>query len=177
MPNPAPRLKITLGIGLCRWERLRLAVEKATELGAAEIRPMVTERSRPLIKGLTKGSAKGLKGKLERTVIESLKQCYRSWAPRVHEPTDLDGVLGATADQDLKLIFEQGGSLLTEMSPKQPESVLMLIGPEGGFTRAEVALARECGACVVTMGPRILRAETAGVAAVAIVLSALGEME
>lgn len=159
-PTPEPNLKTTLTLGLCRWNRLRMAVEKATELGAYEIRLVHSERSQPALKGL--------KAKLERIVIESLKQCFRSRGPKIYEPMTFNASLEASAGLDLKLIFERGGRLLTDMEIKPPESVLLLVGPEGGFSRVEKEAALDSGFVSAGLSSAVLRTETAALAGLAL---------
>ncbi len=159
--SPSPALKISLGLGLCRWERLRMAVEKATELGAFRIRPILAQRSRPL--------GRGLKDKLERVVIESLKQCYRSRGPEICEPAGLGQVMDQERDFDLKLILDREGPRLTSMKTHPPQSVFLLVGPEGGFDQAEKEAALNSGFRPACLSPAVLRAETAALAGLALV--------
>jgi 16S rRNA (uracil1498-N3)-methyltransferase len=160
-PTPAPFPKTTLALGVCRWERLRLAVEKATELGAFAVQPVLVERSRP--------AAKGLAEKLRRTVIESLKQCGRSVGPEVREPLRLDGVLAASAGQDLCLLLDRDGGRFPEPGETAPENILILAGPEGGLSRSERQAAGESGFVPIALSRAVLRVETAVLAGLVLV--------
>lgn len=160
-PGPAPALETTLALGVCRWERLRLAAEKATELGATALWPVVTERSRPETKGLTQ--------KLRRAVIESLKQCRRSVGPEILEPMGLEEFWARSAGHDLRLLLDrQGGSLPRPESPT-PGRVLILAGPEGGLTGTEQEEALEKGFAPLALSRAVLRVETAVLAALVLV--------
>jgi 16S rRNA (uracil1498-N3)-methyltransferase len=164
---------------------MELIVQKAVEIGASEIAPLVSERT---IVDLDPASGGQKQAKWRQIAIEAAKQCGQNWLPHVHAPRKVKdffaGVEAAVPSRnfleaaekavsttfDLRLI----GSLqpdalhlkkiLAEFSSEHqhlPESVLMLIGPEGDFTPAELALAKSHGCRPITLGPIILRVETA----------------
>ena len=156
-----PRYELTIGFGLIKnRNRFETFVEKAVELGVHRIIPLHTART----------EKEGIK--MERTrniMIAAMKQCGRSRLPAVADPTALPMVLDGAAGDYLLMAHEQ-----TEQSASVPAAldrapadarVLLLIGPEGGFTDEEIAMARQAEGTMVSLGPRRLRAETAGVAA------------
>jgi 16S rRNA (uracil1498-N3)-methyltransferase len=157
-----PRIDITLAVSLLRNPaRFDVLVEKATELGVRTIIPLLCERTVPKSEKHSR---------LEKIALSAMKQCGRSFLPRIHPLTGFDDLLEGTLDYSLRLIphekTEQSqfiGSVLQHHSDLK--SVLIVIGPEGGFTDHEVALSGEKGFVPISLGPRRLRAETAAISA------------
>jgi 16S rRNA (uracil1498-N3)-methyltransferase len=168
--TPVLRCRIVLGQAIPKGKKMDSIVQKAVEIGAAEIAPIVSDRT---IVQLDVESAAQKQSKWQQIAIEAAKQCGQNWLPRVHHPKKLAEFFSASEHPfDLRLI----GSLqpdarnlksILEMYRSQhsdrPRSVLMLVGPEGDFTPAELALARRQGCEPITLGPIILRVETAAI--------------
>lgn len=169
--TPPLRCRIVLGQAIPKGKNIELIVQKAVEIGAAEIAPIISDRT---IVQLDSESAAQKQSKLQQIAIEAAKQCGQNWLPRIHAPKKLRDFFPNAAEQafDLRLI----GSLqpdarhlkeiLGEYSNEhrdRPRSVLMLVGPEGDFTPAELSLARQQGCQPITLGPIILRVETAAI--------------
>jgi 16S rRNA (uracil1498-N3)-methyltransferase len=161
--------RILLGQALIPPEPFEWVVQKATELGADELVPLVTERSvvRPPAQ---RGERKALRW--QRIAREAAKQCGRSTIPRIHPPRPF-GEFARTLDRvPLSLIptLAEGTAALRAAleGVRAPDSLAVLIGPEGDFTPAEVELARRHGARPVSLGPLTLKSETAAVAVLAI---------
>ncbi len=156
-----PRHRLTVGLGVLKNAgRFETFAEKAVELGVTEVVPLETER--------TEGAR--LKAKrLDNILVAALKQSGRSRLTDLAEPTPLADVLGAPPDGERILCHEAaGGVLLPRVLSRNPAGpVTILVGPEGGFSDAEVAEARAAGWTVASLGPRRLRAETAAIAAAA----------
>lgn len=172
-----PRLRLTLCQALLKGTRFELALQKGTELGVSAFVPLSCQRSEPGPPTLPRLA------RWRRIILEAAEQSERGRLPTLAAPTGLDQALKAPEGASLFLWEGQGGMGLKEglrrvgpLLEKTP-SLRLLVGPEGGFTPPEVALAQERGALLVTLGPRVLRAETAGLAAAAVILFALGEME
>jgi 16S rRNA (uracil1498-N3)-methyltransferase len=140
-------------------------VEKSTELGVARIIPVMTQRT----------IAERVRlDRLESIAIEAAEQCGRTRVPQIVEPMSL-GRLIDELDPARRCYFadEQGGEAITSTFSEGP--ALILVGPEGGFTDEERLLVRGSGASAVSLGPRILRAETAALAALATYMAVAGD--
>ena len=156
--------ELVLGQAIPKGKNMDLIVEKATELGAAAIVPLLSERT---IVRADASDALGKREKWQRVAVEAAKQCGQNWLPRVHTPQTpkeffqagekFDLMLIASLQPDARPIKE----ILGEAAVKGPRRALILVGPEGDFTPAEVGLAKAHGCRPVTLGPIILRTETA----------------
>lgn len=169
-------LELTLIQALVKSSKPELIVQKATELGANRVVFYPSARS------VTRPGSKGAERKAERWVrvaVEAAKQCERSVVPEVALAEDLAGAVEAAGEVELRLILtERGGGPLSETlkGPEGPvSSVVLLVGPEGGFTPEELDGAASFGFSGASLGPRILRSETAAVAALAVVQHLLGD--
>jgi 16S rRNA (uracil1498-N3)-methyltransferase len=163
----SPRLgcEITLGQAIPKGKNMDLIVQKATELGAAAITPLLSERT--VIQCDADDAAKKQE-KWQTVAIEAAKQCGQNWLPTIHRPQSPKDFFNAGHKFDLTLIASlQPDSMhlkkvLADL-PKPPKRVLILVGPEGDFTPAEIALAKSHGCRPITLGPIVLRTETAAI--------------
>lgn len=159
-----PRLKpvIDLAVAMPKGDRAAVLVEKAGELGADRLIPLVTERS-------VVHPREGKLERLRRIATESAKQSGRAWLTEIAEPVDL-GRLLAEADHDAKLITDTTAqqSQADGTNPASCDRVIVLVGPEGGWTHEERCAATAAGFRPWRLGPYILRIETAALAALAI---------
>jgi 16S rRNA (uracil1498-N3)-methyltransferase len=179
---PPLRCQITLAQAIPKGKNMDLIVQKAVEIGAAEIAPIISERT---VVHLEAKEAAQKQAKWQQVAIEAAKQCGQNWLPKVHTPRTLGDFfdVGAAASAarnsgmrptqpPLQLI----GSLQSDAMhlktvladyerehQARPTSVLMCIGPEGDFTPAELNFARSHGCRPITLGPIILRVETAAI--------------
>jgi len=180
--TPPLRCRITLGQAIPKGKNMELIVQKAVEIGASEIAPLISERT---IVDLDPASAGQKQAKWRQVSIEAAKQCGQNWLPHMHAPRKLKDFFAAveaavpsrnfseaaetavSTTFDLRLI----GSLqpdalhlkkiLADYASEHrhlPSRVLMLIGPEGDFTPAELALAKSHGCRPITLGPIVFRA-------------------
>ncbi|MEN0111036.1 MAG: RsmE family RNA methyltransferase [Planctomycetota bacterium] len=149
--RPAP---LVLGVALPKGDRQRVLVEKLTELGVAELVPLVTER------GVAAPKPSAVE-RLRRGVIEASKQCRRNVLMRVSDAEPLEAFLAAHPEGE-RLFAHPDGAALTPADATGRAAIA--IGPEGGFTATEAAAATAAGWTAVSLGPRILRVETAAVA-------------
>src|SRR5205809_2768972 len=167
--TPPLRCRITLGQAVPKGKNMDLIVQKAVEIGAAEIAPLISERT---IVDLDKKEAEQKKAKWQQIAIEAAKQCGQNWLPQVNAPRKLKDFFSDAGNFDLRLIgslqpdaihFKKILGDYTDQHRDRPKSVLMLVGPEGDFTPAELALAKTHGCLPITLGPIILRVETAAI--------------
>lgn len=169
LPDPPPETPVRLLVALFKFDRLELLLEKATELGVTSVRFIRAERSD---KGLDKAAEKRIE-RWRRIVVEGSQQSRRVRLPELYEPVRLREALRENAGCRLFLDEDRSGIPLIEAVPSSVESVAMMIGPEGGWTDHERAEARNAGWTAVSMGEHILRAETAAIAAMAVVNAVL----
>jgi 16S rRNA (uracil1498-N3)-methyltransferase len=158
-------LPVHLLMAVFKFDHMEWGIEKATELGVARITPVLARRTE---KHLALASAKRV-DRWRRIALEAAKQSRRTDVPVVDDPATLKAALG-TVDAGTKLLLaetEQENTLRAALEVGA-ESVALAIGPEGGWTVEEMTLFSESGWKHVTLGPRILRAETAAIAALAI---------
>src|SRR5438270_8369597 len=163
------RCRITLGQAIPKGKNMDLIVQKAVEIGAAEIAPLISERT---IVDLDAKEAEQKQAKWQQIAIEAAKQCGQNWLPQVHAPRKLKDFFSHTGNFDLRLIgslqpdaihLEKILADYTDQHRDRPRNVLMLVGPEGDFTPVELALAKTNGCLPITLGPIILRVETAAI--------------
>lgn len=171
------RLEITLAQGLLKGDKMDFVVQKATELGAASFVPLTLERS---VVKLTDKKAEQRQERWQRIAQEAVKQCGRVTVPDIRPVQSLDDLLLSAEDYDL-LLFpweeEQETSVKAILNDHlNCHKVLCILGPEGGMTKEEMLAVKKAGGRVVTLGKRILRAETASVAVLSIVQYALGDL-
>jgi 16S rRNA (uracil1498-N3)-methyltransferase len=167
--TPPLPCRITLAQAIPKGKNMDLIVQKAVEIGAAEIAPLISDRT---IVHLDQESAAQKQTKWHFVAIEAAKQCGQNWLPEVHVPQKLAEFFQHASPVDLQLIgslqsdAQHLKKILSEYCSQHgglPTSVLMLVGPEGDFTPAELALARSHGCQPITLGPIILRVETAAI--------------
>ena len=167
--TPPLRCRITLGQAIPKGKNMDLIVQKAVEIGAAEIAPILSDRTVVRLDD-ENGAAKQMKW--QSIAIEAAKQCGQNWLPQVQTPQTLIQFFQNQQRFNLQLIGSlQSDALhlkkiLAQYSAEhgsRPTSVLMLVGPEGDFTPAELSLARSQGCQPITLGPIVLRVETASI--------------
>ena len=167
-----PATKLTLFQGLLKGTKFDLVLQKGTELGVSRFIPVTTARSIPSEPRASRH------GRYSTIVREAAEQSRRGRIPKVRPAEALAESLAASAGELTIFLWEEGGALhLCDISlPHRGGSVNLFVGPEGGFSSEEAKLARGFGAHIVTLGPRILRAETAAIAGAALVLAGCGEL-
>jgi len=168
---PAPTVRMVLCAALIKFDHFEWMIEKATELGVSEIVPVETIRSE---RGLERAAHKRVE-RWRRIALEASQQSRRAFLPDVSEPEPLLDALSREASYKLALDENSAARPLNAALPSardRQDTVAMLIGPEGGWTEDERAQFAAAGWSPVSLGPLILRAETAALAALAIVNSA-----
>ncbi len=170
LPVAEPPLRMILCAAIIKFDHFEWMIEKATELGVAEIVPMITIRTE---KGLEKAAQKRLE-RWRRIGLEASQQSRRAHLPEITEPTSWSDVLATEADYRYALDENANLPLATVFPPDRhtEDAVALLIGPEGGWTDQERTGFIAAGWASVSLGPSILRTETAALAALSVVSSA-----
>ena len=167
--QPPLPYRLTLAQAVTRAKTMDLIVQKATELGVHRIVPIVSERS---VSQIEDEAAAGKLEKWHATMVEAIKQCGSTWLPIVDPPHTPQKFLASSERFDLSLV----ASLQTDARhprehfhnfelerKRRPKSICIWVGPEGDFTPAEMNVIRQAGALAITLGPRVLRSETAAI--------------
>ena len=164
-------LKKSLALYLCAIERSDLAVQKATEIGATEIHLMISRFTNAVNQNLDR---------LKRIALESAKQCGRAVVPTIYAPVSYDdGIKDALSrfEQTIFCYELARGDRIGDVFRAEAASYALIVGSEGGFSEEEVEEARSHGASVVTLGRRILRAETACIAGLVLIADDMEKYE
>ncbi|MFZ5563823.1 MAG: 16S rRNA (uracil(1498)-N(3))-methyltransferase [Thermodesulfobacteriota bacterium] len=172
-----PPICLTLAQAFLKDKKMDTLVRQATELGVSRWIPVFTQRAIP------RPDARRAASRVERwqaIAAESLKQCQRGWLPEITAPVPFDELMDQADAWDLKIIFADRNERRLKVTLPPPgntnRQVLIMIGPEGGFTPQEISRATRKGFIAAGLGPRILKADTATVAACAIVQHLMGDM-
>lgn len=179
-----PSVRVVLGQGMLKAAKFEWVLQKCTELGVAAFMPLLTERA----VAATEEAGEGKRRRWSRIVAEALEQCGGTRLPEISSPRPLMHALASLPPGGLALIpWEEATALPLRAALQQSitaeggvshlSEVRLFIGPEGGFSAGEIALAERAGAIPVTLGPRILRAETAAIVAVTLALDTLGALD
>jgi len=173
-PERESPLQITLGQALLKGERMKFVIQKATELGAARIIPLVTSRTIPLVEG----ERESLRiERWQRIAQEAAKQSGRTMVPRIEAIHELADFLAQSAGMRVMLWEGEPVPLREVVKKIDPQAgITLLIGPEGGFSEAEVTAAQAQGFLVAGLGQRVLRAETATLSVLSIMQHLFGDL-
>jgi 16S rRNA (uracil1498-N3)-methyltransferase len=173
--------RITLMQSLARGERMDLIVQKATELGVDSIVPVASQHSVVRLEGAT--AVRRIEH-WRQVVISACEQCGRNRIPSIRDVTDVASACAAVPTQVRRYLLNADATeslatiLQRDLSGPAPErcELALLIGPEGGWSQGEVEVAERLGFVPVQLGPRVLRTETAPLAALAIVQALCGDL-
>ena len=171
--NRESPLAVTLLQGISRGSRMDTVVQKATELGVRGIQPVITERT--VVRLDAERSASRLEH-WQRIVVSACEQCGRSVVPEVWPPLSLDAALAGLAPGTIGLTLDPAGTGQLDELLGTTARVALAIGPEGGFTADEIRTLTDAGFRGLRLGPRILRTETAPLAALSILQYARGDL-
>lgn len=182
--RPESPLKLTLAVALLKGEKFDLVVQKATELGAGLIVPVLTRRADVRVRD-ERDAARRV-ARWRRLALEAAKQSGRARVPRVEEPAGFESLVAREAERGVRrvLFAERGGVRLSEVSSASVDEsasdgrseLTALVGPEGGWEDEEVTFARQKGWHIVTLGGRTLRAETAALTVAALLQNLFGDL-
>ncbi|MEJ9217422.1 16S rRNA (uracil(1498)-N(3))-methyltransferase [Paenibacillus glucanolyticus] len=180
-----PRLQVTIAQSLPKGDKMETVIQKCTEIGAVSFAPFLSERT--IVQYDAKKEGKRLE-RWRKIAKEAAEQAHRNRVPSVEQPLSWRNLLAAFSSYDAVCFCyekEDGSQLRDVLKPfveqALPESdsqasLLLVVGPEGGFTEEECRAAEDAGAVSVGLGRRILRCETAGMTALACALYESGEM-
>ncbi len=164
---------LTLAQGVSRGERMDLVVQKATELGVSRLVPVLTERSIVRLDGRLSDR----KSSHWRAIaIAACEQCGRNRLPEVALPSQLREFLRQPCGESVRLLLSPSATRRIEDVPRPASGATLLIGPEGGLSHDEQALAEATGYTAVNLGPRVLRTETAAIAALTLLQREFGDL-
>jgi 16S rRNA (uracil1498-N3)-methyltransferase len=169
--NRQSPLELHLAIGISRGERMDWVLQKATELGVTRIIPLITERTEVKIKGEKQDKKMQ---HWQQIIVSACEQCQRNVLPLLQEPQLIDDWL-KTVSTDYRFVLHHRNHQSLSKSAT-PRSVTLLIGPEGGLNEAEITLAENEKFQSLRLGPRVLRTETAPVAAISLVQYLWGDL-
>lgn len=175
--QPESPLDLTLAIALLKGEKFDLVVQKATELGVTRVLPVITERADVRMRDEKDGTKR--LARWQRIALEAAKQSGRARVPQIAQPVAFRSMVASSETAKRVMFSERDGQALAaaikdQTAPGQP--VIALVGSEGGWTDEEIALARNAGWEIVTLGGRTLRAETAAITVVALLQHLLGDL-
>lgn len=174
IPSPEMPLKVSIACGLPKGDKLELIAQKGTELGMFELIPFVAERS--IVKWDEKKAKKNTE-RLQKIALEAAEQSHRTLIPMTHQPMTFKQLLAIIPNYDAVFIADEEDAKLAtrtkfaeklkKVSENKLQSILCIFGPEGGISRKESEALLAVGAQTMSLGPRILRAETAPLYALA----------
>ncbi len=174
--RPESPLQLTLAVALLKGEKFYLVVQKATELGVTRVVPVVTKLADIRLRDPS-DAAKRV-SRWQRIALEAAKQSGRAVVPEVANPIAFESLVRDINAAALMFSERDGQSLVSanEAFPANTYSLTALVGSEGGWTDQEIAMAREAGWMIVTLGGRTLRAETAAITVAALLQHAFGDL-
>lgn len=170
-------LALTLAQGICRGERMDLVLQKATELGVRTLQPLISERTEVRLDAEREARRMA---HWRQVIASACEQSGRAWMPALPAPVALPTWLGREeaahdAPGVLRLMLDPEGEVnLRDLEP--PSAAILAVGPEGGFSDNERELLQRKGFQTLRLGPRVLRTETAGLAAIAVLQSHWGDL-
>lgn len=168
-----PTLAVTLYQGLPKGDKMDWIIQKAVELGVTAVVPVATRRSVARLEG----KADKKQERWQRIAAEAAGQCGRGMLPSVERPLSWSQALSRLSGEPALVFYEGGGRPLRELVTPSTRRLSVFVGPEGGFDPEEIDAIRRQGGGVATLGPRILRCETAPLAALTLLMHLSSNME
>lgn len=172
-----PAVRVTLAAGLSVGYKFDSVVQRGTELGVKRFVPLVTEKSKVKMDDPRRARARATR--LRKVALAAIKQCRRSYQPEIALPMDLNSFLAEFDREATGLMFHPSNrakALADLPLDSGLKRVSLLVGPEAGFSDEELEAAEKAGFVPVNLGDRVLRTETAGPVAVALLMARLGEL-
>ncbi|MFZ5642239.1 MAG: 16S rRNA (uracil(1498)-N(3))-methyltransferase [Bacillota bacterium] len=175
-PGGEPPVDVILVQGLAKGDKMDLIIQKSTELGVSGIIPLISQRT---VVRVEQDRVSGKHSRWQRVAMEAAKQCRRARIPVVYSPCNLGEVLKKIPPDGFSLLPWEGERIVPlkrALPEDSPGKVYLFIGPEGGFEASEVEEAANHGVVSVSLGPRILRTETAGMTCLSILMHKYGDL-
>lgn len=172
--RPESPLELTLAVALLKSDKFDLIVQKATELGAARLVPVMTKLAD--IKLKDESDSKKRVTRWRRIALEAAKQSGRALIPEIVEPTSFGELIGTDVSSVNVLFSERAGQSWDSLQLGAQDSITALVGSEGGWTDEELETAKTAGWKVITLGGRTLRAETAAIAVTTLLQHRFGDL-
>ncbi|MEX0999472.1 MAG: 16S rRNA (uracil(1498)-N(3))-methyltransferase [Thermodesulfobacteriota bacterium] len=170
--NTESPIEITLLQGLPKGDKMDYIIEKATELGVSRIVPVITQRAQI--------RERDRKKRWDRIALEASKQCGRTNPAIIENTLDFEGAINLYSKKELAVIlhanYEVTAKGYIKNSLQAPQSIVLFVGPEGGFTDNEVLLGNKMGFMSLGLGPRVLRTETASIAVLSVLQFHYGDL-
>ncbi len=175
--KPESQLQLNLCVALLKGEKFDLVVQKATELGVTKITPLMTRHADIHLRDESDATKRVTRW--QRIALEAAKQSGRAFVPEISLPVELNALFVETNDNDLRLMFsERGGEGLAGLTDRPaPQRVIALVGSEGGWSDEEIQQTQAQDFHIVTLGGRILRAETAAITIAALLQHLFGDLK
>ena len=174
--KPESPLQLTLAVALLKGDKFDLVVQKTTELGVTRIVPVITRYADIRLRDAS--DAKKRVDRWQRIALEAAKQSGRAKVPNISIPVTLESILNEGTEADRIMFSEREGHSLQKAvaSKKEWQPVVIVVGSEGGWSDEEISAARDSGWTIVTLGGRVLRAETAAITATILLQHELGDL-
>jgi len=171
-------VQITVAQALLKDKKMDILARQLTEIGITKLIPFIAVRSVPRP---DKKKLSARRKRWEKIAIEALKQCGRGHVTEIGETITFNDVINVDDECDLKIVFWENESkpvsdVVQQVNDGKCKKILSVLGPERGFTEREIEDARACGFATASLGPRILRSETAAIAACTILQYLFGDM-
>ena len=161
--RPESPLRLVLALSPLKGDRMELVIQKATELGVAEVWPVITVRTDAAARPALEGSRQE---RWEKVASGAAEQCGRAVVPRIAPTATFTELLGRRFDGPRVVFVETPGAPPLASLPQPPPAALLVVGPAGGWESSETERLRQAGFATAGLGPRILRSETAAIAAI-----------
>ena len=169
-PSPESPFDLTMAVALTKGDKFEFVIQKCVELGAKRLMPLLTDRCDVKLHDKTESKME----RWRKIVIESSKQCGRGILMDIEEPRSFTSLLKDEDPKNLVLFSERGGGKVADLD--FDNAVVALVGPEGGWSHEELESAKDAEVRIVTLGGRILRAETAAVSVATILQHRSGDL-
>src|SRR5687768_9596537 len=175
--KPESNLQLNLCVALLKGDKFDLVVQKATELGVQKVTPLITRYADIHVRDEADASKRV--ARWQRIALEAAKQSGRAFVPEVSSPVSFDSLMTSAQNDSLHVMFSErdGSALASLLTEAMPQNVTALVGSEGGWSDEEIERARTKNFRIITLGGRVLRAETAAITVTALLQHLFGDLK